>query len=168
MASKSINEKQEDAVNSLIVKTLDDYVKKIGEATEAQSKALQKIVDDTAKQSSAVTKDLSNRFDEYARKISDILSKIDDHQDKSHEELANRVEKLVTSLNEEVRKASDAALSKDAILEDLNKTAGDLGDISKASDAVTEKFDTISEGLDRLIEQVEKIAPMSEEKIMKW
>lgn len=162
--SKSINEKQEEAVNSLIVKTLDDYVKQVTKATEAQSKALQKILDGTAKQSETVTKDLAKRFDGYADKINDIQSKIDTHQDKSHEALAKRIEKMVTSLNVEVGKASDAALSKDAILNDLNKTAGDLGDISKASDVVAEKFDTIAKGLDRLIEQVDKIAPMSEEK----
>lgn len=162
--SKSINEKQEEAVNSLIVKTLEDYVKQLGKATEEQSKALQKIVDDSAKQSDTITKDLAKRFDEYAKKISDIQSKIDEHQDKSHEALTERVEKLITSLNDEVSKASVEALSKETILKDLNKTAGNLGEISKASDTVTEKFDAISDGLERLIEQMEKIVPMSDEK----
>lgn len=162
--SKSINEKQEEAVNSLIVKTLEDYVKQISKASQAQTEALQKIVDGTSKQSEEVTKDLTKRFDEYANKISDIQSKIDTHQDKSHEALAKKIESLISSLNAEVSKASDAALSKDAIIKDLNKTAGDLGEISKASEIVTDKFDTIAQGLDRLIEQVEKIAPMSDEK----
>ncbi len=162
--SKTTNEKQEEAVNALIVKTLDDYVKQINKAAEQQAKTLQKVVDQTSKESANATKEMAMRFDEYAKKISDIQAKIDDHQDKSHEALAQRVEKLVTSLNEEVTKASDAALSKDAILDDLNKTASDLGDISKASDTVVDKFDAVAEGLDRLIEQVEKIAPMPEEK----
>ncbi len=162
--SKAINEKQEDAVNSLIVKTMDDYVKKIAEATEAQSKTLQRIVSDTAKQSTEVSRDLTERFDGYAKKISDIQQKIDTHQDKSFETLAEKMEKMITSLNEEVNKATLAALHKDTILDDLNKTAGDLGAISKASDNVADKFDAVAEGLDRLIEQVEKIAPMSDEK----
>ncbi len=162
--SKSINEKQEEAVNALIVKTLDDYVKQINKAAEAQARSLQKVVDQTSKESASATKEMAKCFDEYAKKISNVQAKIDDHQDKSHDAFVNRIEKLITSLNEEVSKASDAALSKDAILDDLNKTASDLGDISKASDNVADKFDAVAEGLDRLVEQVEKIAPMPEEK----
>ena len=71
---------------------------------------------------------------------------------------------MVTSLNKEVAKASGAALSKESILDDLNKTASDLSAVSKASDTVTEKFDLVTEGLERLITQIEKIAPMSTEK----
>ena len=162
--SKTINEQQEEAVNTLINKTMEGYVKKISEAATTQSKALQKMVNETSKQSSNVSKELTKRFDEYAEKIADIQSKIDTHQDKSFDALGDKIEKLITSLNEEVSKASVAALHKDAILDDLNKTASDLGEISKASDTVADKFDAVSDGLERLIEQVEKIAPMSEEK----
>ena len=162
--SKIINDKQEGAVNTLIVKTLDGYVKKIGEATKAQTKALQKIVDSTAKQSDTVSKELTSRFDEYASKIETIQSNLDDYQDKSYEALIGKIETLITSLNQEVTRASGAVLDKNSILDDLNKTAGDLSAVSKASDSVTKKFDLVAAGLDRLIDQVEKIAPMSEEK----
>ena len=57
-----------------------------------------------------------------------------------------------------------AVFDKNSILDDLSKTAADLGTISKASDNVTEKFDNVAAGLERLIEQVEKIAPMSAQK----
>lgn len=162
--SKAINEKQEDAVNDLINKTLEKYVEEIGEASQKQSKALQKITDDTAKQSKSVTADLSSRFDDYAKKIGNIQAKLEDHQDKSYEALTDNIERLVTSLNKEVKKASGAALAKESILDDLNKTAGDLSAVSKASDNVTQKFDLVADGLDRLIAQIEKIAPMSAEK----
>ena len=162
--SKIINDKQEGAVNTLIVKTLDGYVKKIGEAAKAQTKALQKIVDSTAKQSDTVSKELTSRFDEYASKIETIQSNLDDYQDKSYEALIGKIETLITSLNQEVTRASGAVLDKNSILDDLNKTAGDLSAVSKASDSVTKKFDLVAAGLDRLIDQVEKIAPMSEEK----
>lgn len=162
--SKAINEKQEGAVNALIVKTLDGYIKKIGKATEAQTKALQKIVDDTSKQSNTVSKELSGRFDAYASKIETIQNNLGDHQDKSYEALIGKIETLITSLNQEVTKASGAVFDKNSILDDLNKTAGDLSTVSKASDSITKKFDIVAAGLDRLIEQVEKIAPMSETK----
>ena len=162
--TKTINEKQEAAVNSLIVKTLDDYVKKVGDSAKSQTKSLQKIVDDTTKQSQEVTKDLSKRFDQYASKIETIQNKLDEQQDKSYQALTDKIELLITSLNDEVAKASSAVFNKNSILDDLSKTAADLGTISKASDNVTEKFDNVAAGLERLIEQVEKIAPMSAQK----
>ena len=162
--SKAINEKQEGAVNALINKTLEKYVNEIGDVSQKQSKALQKIATDATKQSKVVATDLTNRFDGYAKKIDDIQVKLEGHQDKSYEVLTTNIEQLITSLNAEVEKASGAALAKDSILTDLNKTAADLSTVSKASDSVTEKFDLVAEGLDRLIAQIEKIAPMSLEK----
>ncbi|HRW30683.1 MAG TPA: hypothetical protein P5227_11845, partial [Emcibacteraceae bacterium] len=162
--SKSINEKQEEAVNQLIVKTLEDYVKQIGKATTDQTKELQKLVDQLTKQSTEASKEISKRFEDYSKKIEETQKKLDMGQDKTFETISDKIEKLITSLNKEVSKASDTAFVKNSILEDLNKTAKDLGDVSKASDHVTAKFDLVSAGLDRLIAQVEKIAPMSQEK----
>lgn len=162
--SKAINEKQEEAVNTLIVKTLEEYVKKLSMSADKQAKTLQKVVDDAAKQSAGVTKDLSNRFDEYANKISDTHNKLDSYQEKSFKSIADKMERLITSLNDEVVKATEAAIDKDNILDDLNKTASDLSAISKASDNAAAKFDNVTEGLDRLIAQIEKIAPVSAEK----
>ena len=108
--TKTINEKQETAVNSLIVKTLDDYVKKVGDSARSQTKSLQKIVDDTTKQSQEVTKDLSKRFDQYASKIETIQNKLDEQQDKSYQALTDKIELLITSLNDEVAKASSCGI----------------------------------------------------------
>ena len=162
--SKAINEKQEEAVNNLIVKTLEGYVEKLSVITDKQVKTLQKVVDDAAQQSADVTKDLSKRFDDYASKISDTHNKLDKYQDKSFKSIADKMERLITSLNDEVVKATEAAINKDNILDDLNKTATDLSAISQASDKSAEKFENVAEGLDRLIVQLEKIAPMSMEK----
>ncbi|WP_438993612.1 hypothetical protein [Pseudemcibacter sp.] len=64
-------------------------------------------------------------------------------------------------MSKEVLSTSSAIEDKNGILKDLNKTAKDLSKISSASDDAVNKFDQVKESLDNLIEQIEKMAPMS-------
>ena len=184
--SKILVEKQEEKVNELIVNTLDDYVKKIGESTEAQSMALQKIVDDGASLSVDISKQLTSRFEEYAKKISDIHDKMDGYQDKSYGAITENIETLIVSLNEDVKShqekyqksidngfaaldkqlklASQASSDSEKVLDSLKKAASDLKTVSSASDKVTGKFDDVAAGLERVFLQIEKIAPLSPQK----
>lgn len=162
--TKTLNDKQEETVSQLIVTTLDEYLNKIGKTTAEQTKALQKIIDDTAAQSKTVSNELTSRFDEYANKISDVHKKMEAYEDKSYKAVGENIGNLISALSEEVKKAANASLDKNNILSDLNKVAKDLKTVSDASDNMTEKFDAVANSLDNLLLQIEKMAPISHEK----
>lgn len=162
--TKTLNDKQEESVNQLIVTTLDEYLNKIGKTTAEQTKALQKIIDDTAIQSKSVSDDLAGRFDEYANKIADVHKKMEAYEDKTYKAVGENIGGLISALSEEVKKAANASLDKNNILSDLSKVAKDLKSVSSASDNMTEKFDAVAHSLDHLLLQIEKMAPMSHDK----
>lgn len=113
---KILSEGQANSDNSMIEKTLDVYVKKISSQMEEQTKAVQKIIEDTAIQ---------------ATKIS---------------------------------KASNATIKNNKILENLDKTSAEIDILSQAADNVVVKFDMVTGALERVIEQIEMMAPLNLEK----
>lgn len=151
--SAAIGQKQEEAVNELIIKTMESYVIKIGSSIELQSKLLQKTLDDTAGQ-----------IGSFSNAVAVKLDKMSVNEERTYDQFSGKIEKLITSLNGEVKNISALSLAKGGILDDLNKTAGDLKSVSGASDDMIKKFDDMAVGLAHLLAEVEKMAPMSNDR----
>lgn len=128
---------------------------------KAELKAVEVALNKSVSSFKDVSNGLKNSFEDFSIKLEKIQSSIDKNQKQKFDDITKPIETLVKNLNKEVLKTSNAMKDKNGILDDLNKTAGDLSKISLASDEAVNKFDQVKESLDNLIEQIEKMAPMS-------
>jgi len=85
------------------------------------------------------------------------VKRIEEYQDKTFADYGRNIEKIITIMNDEVKKTAHAVA-------DRNNTVDDLKAVSKASKSVMEKFETITLGLDNILAKIELVAPMSDDK----
>lgn len=130
-----------------------------GEKTEL--KAVEVALNKSVSSFKDVSTGLKNSFDDFAKKLEKIQTSIDKKQKQNFDATTKPIEDLVKNLSKEILSTANAIEDKNGILKDLNKTAGDLSKISVATDDAVNKFDQVKESLDNLIEQIEKMAPMS-------
>jgi len=175
-------EKLDTILGKTLARFTLDYEKNAGleadslnQSLKASAKAAKDMEKHIQDSSVKFSKQLDQQASAIARHLSDMQKILEKAEKKSKDSLSSDVEKMVKNLTEEMQdnfekfgkymdqsltelsirqdKLDHAVVNKDNILQDLHKTARDLGTISEASGQLLEKFSRLSKGMENILEQ---------------
>lgn len=173
-------QKLDGLLNKSLARFMVDYEKKLGVEANSLNATLRtstKAAHDMEKQvqdsAAKFAKQMDQQAISIARHLSDMQKILEKNEKQSKEGFGADVEKVIGSLKTEMQgnyekfgkymdqsltelsirqhSLDKAVVNKDNILQDLHKTARDLGMISEASGQLLEKFHRLSEGMETVL-----------------
>lgn len=159
----SLSENQEKKLDDLISGTLASFTKEMEKTTGQQAAKLAKTLEDASKVTVEMKKSLEEQSKSHIKHLEDMRALIAQQETETKVGLLDKIESLISDLKGEVNKA---LTDKNSVLEDLHKSAKDMGTISGASGKIVEKFEKLSKELDGLLKQTHASSPAENQTLL--